>query len=136
VKPTSILVAAVTLAAATGANAQDITGDAAAGQKVFNKCKACHVVDEEKNRVGPHLVHIIGREIAAVDGFKYSKAMAEFGADGNVWDVPTLSEYLAAPRKLIKGTKMAFAGLKKEEDIANVIAYINENGGAPADGDS
>lgn len=96
-------------------------GDAKAGKKVFRKCKACHVVDAEKNRVGPHLVGIIGRASGSVDGFKYSEAMA--GAD-LTWDVETLSAYLANPRKYMPGNKMAFPGLRKEKDIVNVIAYL------------
>ena len=96
-------------------------GDAAAGAKVFKKCKACHYVDREKNKSGPHLVNIIGRAAGAVDGFKYSKAMA---GSGLVWDEATLAGFLAKPKKYLKGTKMSFAGLKKESDIANVIAYL------------
>ena len=132
-KLATLMIAAATLAAVPVANAQDITGDAAAGKKVYNKCKACHVVDDEKNKVGPHLVGIINRPVAAVEGFKYSKGMTAFAEGDKVWDVATISEYLAAPRKLVKGTKMAFPGLKKEEDIANVIAYINEEAGAYAE---
>jgi len=96
-------------------------GDAKAGKKVFRKCKACHVVDAEKNRVGPHLVGIIGRASGSVEGFKYSKAMA--GAD-LTWDVETLSAYLANPKKYMPGNKMAFPGLRKEKDVVNVIAYL------------
>ena len=96
-------------------------GDAAAGAKVFKKCKACHYVDREKNKSGPHLVNIIGRAAGAVEGFKYSKAMA---GSGLVWDEATLAGFLAKPKKYLKGTKMSFAGLKKEYDIANVIAYL------------
>ena len=95
-------------------------GDAAAGAKVFKKCKACHYVDQEKNKSGPHLVNIVGRAAGAVDGFKYSKAMA---GSGLVWDQATLAGFLAK-KKYLKGTKMSFAGLKKESDIANVIAYL------------
>ena len=96
-------------------------GDAAAGEKVFRKCKACHYVDQEKNKTGPHLVNIIGRKAGAVEGYKYSKAMA--GSD-LVWDEVTLAGFLAKPKSYLKGTKMAFAGLKKDSDIADVIAYL------------
>ncbi len=98
-------------------------GDVAAGEKVFRKCKACHVVNKEQNRVGPHLVGIFGREAGAVDGFRYSKAMA---ASGIVWDEETIGAYLQDPKGYIKGNRMAFAGLKKEEDVVNVIAYLKE----------
>jgi len=96
-------------------------GDAKAGKKVFRKCKACHVVDAQKNRVGPHLVGIVGRASGSVEGFKYSKAMA--GAD-LTWNAETLSAYLANPKKYMPGNKMAFPGLRKEKDVVNVIAYL------------
>mgnify|MGYP001341424510 CR=1 FL=1 len=99
-------------------------GDAAKGEKVFRKCKACHVVDAEKNRVGPHLVGIIGRPAAHVEKFKYSKAMQAKAEEGLVWDEASIAEFLKAPKKYLKGTKMAFVGLKKDADIENVIAYL------------
>lgn len=98
--------------------------DAEAGAKVFNKCKACHAADEEKNKVGPHLVGIIDRPVASVEGFKYSDAMKALGEAGDVWSVEALTEYLRAPKKVVPGTKMAFAGLRKEEDEENLIAYF------------
>ena len=99
-------------------------GDAKKGKKVFNKCKACHVVDKEKNRVGPHLVGIMGRTAGAVEKFKYSKAMKAAAEDGLVWIDETMAAFLKAPKKYIKGTKMAFAGLKKQSDVDNIIAYL------------
>ncbi|MCY6379507.1 c-type cytochrome [Hoeflea prorocentri] len=101
-------------------------GDAKKGAKVFRKCKACHVADEEKNKVGPHLVGIIDRPVATVDGFKYSAAMVEFGADGKVWDIETLTVYLKKPKDLVKKTSMAFAGIKKDSDMENLIAYLQD----------
>ncbi len=98
-------------------------GDAAAGEKVYRKCRACHVVDKEQNRVGPHLVGIFGRTAGAVEGFRYSKAMTESGI---VWTEETIALYLQDPKGYIKGNRMAFPGLKKEEDVANVIAYMKE----------
>jgi cytochrome c len=98
-------------------------GDAAEGEKVFKKCKACHVIDQEKNRLGPHLIGIVGRESGAVDGYKYSKAMTEAGI---TWDEATLNEYLADPKGYVPKNKMAFRGLPKEEDRADVIAYLKE----------
>ncbi len=98
-----------------------IAGDVAKGEKVFKKCKACHYVDKEKNKTGPHLVNIMGRAAGAVEGYKYSKAMA---GSGLVWDEATMASFLAKPKKYLKGTKMAFAGLRKESDISNVIAYL------------
>ena len=96
-------------------------GDVEAGAKVFKKCKACHYVDREKNKTGPHLVGIIGRTAGSLEGEKDSKAMK---ASDIVWDEITLAEYLRAPKKYIKGTKMAFAGLRKDADIVNMIAYL------------
>ena len=87
-------------------------GDPEKGEKVFARCKACHVVDKEQNRVGPHLVGIIGRPAGSVEGFKYSDAMKSWG---KTWDEPTLAEYLKDPKGYIPGNKMAFAGLKKED---------------------
>ena len=98
-------------------------GDPANGEKVFRKCKACHVVNQEKNRVGPHLVGIIGRSAGAVQGFKYSKAMKESGI---TWTEENLTASLSNPRGFIKGNRMAFAGLKKEVEIVNVIAYLRQ----------
>ncbi len=100
-------------------------GDAEKGEKVFKKCKACHLVGEDaKNRVGPMLNGIAGAEIASVEGFKYSKAFLARKEEGLTWTDEELDAFLAAPKKHTKGTKMSFAGLKKEEDRANVIAYI------------
>jgi len=98
-------------------------GDIAAGEKVFKKCAACHVVDSDQNKVGPSLQNVMGRQPGVVEGVKYSKAMVEYG-EGKVWDEETLTAYLANPRKVVKGTRMAFAGLKKDEDLVNVVAYI------------
>ncbi|GEO84008.1 MULTISPECIES: c-type cytochrome [Alphaproteobacteria] len=99
-------------------------GDAVAGAKVFKQCQACHTATEAKNKVGPSLMGVVGRPVATVEGFKYSKAMKEFGEHGKVWTEELLTEYLPKPKDLVKGTIMAFAGLKKPEDIANVIAYL------------
>ncbi|MEL0062498.1 MAG: cytochrome c family protein [Candidatus Puniceispirillum sp.] len=96
-------------------------GDAKAGEKVFRKCKSCHYVDQEKNKTGPHLVNIIGRAAGSVDGFKYSKAMKDSGL---TWDEATLAEFLKKPKAYLKGTKMAFAGLRKDKEIDDLIAYL------------
>lgn len=111
------------------AQVAELGGDAEKGAKVYRKCKTCHVIDSEKNRAGPHQVGIIGRPAGVVDGFKYSKAMAESGL---VWDVATIDGYLENPRKFLPGNKMAFPGLKKEQDRKDVIAYLLEAGGVYA----
>lgn len=100
-------------------------GDAEKGEKVFRKCKACHAVGEgAKNKIGPLLNGIIGTEIASVEGFKYSDAFLEKKAEGLVWDEATLDTYLAKPKDFIPKTKMSFAGLRKEDDREDVIAYL------------
>ncbi|WP_339764749.1 c-type cytochrome [uncultured Sulfitobacter sp.] len=96
------------------------------GEKVFRKCKACHQVgDDAKNRSGPILNGVIGAAAGHIDGFKYSKALKTQAEEGLVWTDETLAEFLAGPKKYIKGTKMGFAGLKKDSDIAAVIAYLS-----------
>ena len=99
--------------------------EVAAGEKVFKKCKACHAVGESaKNKVGPQLNDLFGRVPGSIEGYKYSKAMVAYGKDGKVWDEENLAAYLAGPKKVVKGTKMSFAGLKKPDDIANIIEYL------------
>ena len=100
--------------------------DAAAGEKVFTKCKVCHVADQDTNKIGPSLHGVIGRTAGTHPDFKYSEAMIAAGASGVKWDEPTLTTYLHDPKAMVKGTKMAFPGLKKDEDIANVIAYLKQ----------
>lgn len=96
-----------------------------AGEKIFKKCKACHQVgDGAKNRSGPILTGIVGREAGAVDGFKYSKALIKAAEGGLVWTEEELAAFLTKPRSYLKGTKMSFAGLKKDADLAAVIAYL------------
>jgi len=118
---------ALGLGVALGASLAHAEGDPAEGKKVFRRCQACHVVDKEQNRVGPHLVDVVGREVAAVESFNYSDAMVEWG-EGKVWDEATLAEYLEAPMQVVKGTKMAFPGLKKASQIEDVIAYMENPG--------
>jgi cytochrome c len=111
----------VTLAAGQ-AEAQD----AAAGETVFKKCAACHVADKDTNKIGPSLHGVIGRTAGTHPNFSYSKAMIEAGQGGLVWDEANLTTYLHDPKAMVKGTKMAFAGLKKDDEIANVIAYLKQ----------
>lgn len=125
-KSRMILVAGLTAALAAFAAPALAAGDVAAGKKVYNKCKACHSMAEGKNKVGPTLFGIFGRDAATIKGFKYSKAMK---ASGLKWDEETMTKYLAKPKALVPGTRMTFAGLKKEADIENVIAYMKANGG-------
>lgn len=102
-------------------------GDADKGKKVYNKCKACHMVGENaKKRVGPPLNNIIGAKAGAQEDYKYSKAMKEAGENGLVWDDEKLDAYLKKPKDVVPKGKMAFPGLKKDSDRANVIAYLKQ----------
>jgi cytochrome c len=113
--------AAAALIFATPAMAE---GDAAKGEKVFLKCKACHENEKGVNKVGPTLKGVVGRKAASVEGYKYSEAMIAKGAEGIVWDEATLAVYLPDPKAFVPKTKMAFAGLKKPEEVADIIAYL------------
>ena len=99
--------------------------DAAKGETVFKKCAACHKLDGG-NAVGPHLDGVVGRPVGSVEGFSYSDGMQAHGGD---WTPEEIFAFLANPKKDVPGTKMAFAGLPKPEDRANVIAYLQQHGG-------
>ncbi|WP_299737892.1 c-type cytochrome [uncultured Roseobacter sp.] len=95
------------------------------GEKVFKKCKACHQIGEgAKNRSGPILSGIVGRPAGTVEGFKYSGPLKTMAEEGLVWDEESLTAFLAKPKAFMKGTKMSFAGLRKEDDLAAIIAYL------------
>lgn len=112
-----IAVAAAALLAAGSASAQD----AAAGEKVFNKCKACHKVEAGKNGVGPSLFGIVGRTAGTVEGFKYSDANKNSGV---TWTEDKLDTYLTDPKAFMPGNKMVFAGLKDAQERKDIIAYL------------
>ena len=104
-------------------------GDIKHGEKVFKKCAACHLVNKGgANKIGPALYGILGRKVASKEDYKYSKAMAAY--DKN-WSFEEMNGYLKKPQSYIKGTKMAFAGLRKEKDRASVILYLNQNSDNP-----
>jgi cytochrome c len=104
-------------------------GDLGTGEKVFKKCAACHsIVKGGKNNIGPALYNVVGRKVGVVSDYKYSKALTEYGKE---WTFEELNGYLVKPAKWIKGTKMAFAGLRKEKDRASVILYLNQNSDNP-----
>jgi len=113
------------LGVALALSSQAGAADAEAGKRVFRQCGACHALDG-KNRVGPHLDGVVDRPVASLEGFRYSKAMVAYGEDGKVWDEDRLAEYLVAPRTAVKGTTMVFAGLKKPQDIANLIEFLKD----------
>ncbi len=114
------LALAFTMTVAAGVAHAD--GDAANGEEIFAKCKACHTVEAGKNKVGPSLAGVVGRKSGTAEGFNYSDAMKNAGL---TWDEATLNTYLTAPKKLVPGTKMAFPGLPNEQDRLDVIAYLN-----------
>ena len=104
-------------------------GDLAHGEKVFKKCAACHSINKGgKNNIGPALYNVVGRKIGSISDYKYSKALSEYEKE---WNFEELNGYLIKPAKWIKGTKMAFAGLRKEKDRASVIMYLNQNSDNP-----
>ena len=104
-------------------------GDIASGEKIFKKCAACHsIIKGGKNAIGPALYNVVGREVGSVVDYKYSKALAAYDKE---WSFEELNGFLIKPAKWIKGTKMAYAGLRKESDRASVIKYLNKNSDNP-----
>ncbi len=104
-------------------------GDVVSGEKIFKKCAACHsIVKDGKNKIGPALYNVVGRKIGGVADYKYSKALVAYGKE---WSFEELNGFLIKPAKWIKGTKMAYAGLRKEEDRASIIKYLNQNSDNP-----
>src|SRR5947209_2474527 len=121
-----VVLVALILAAGLG---EACAQDAAAGEKVFVVCKACHQVgDNAKNVVGPVLNGLIGRKSGSVEGYSYSAANKNSGI---TWDEATFSEYIKDPKAKIPGTKMAFAGIKDEQKIKDLIAYLHAYDKAP-----
>ena len=120
--PEGILVVAAALLVSTLSWAAE---DVVVGEKLFSRCKACHMVGEgARHRVGPHLNDLFGRTAGSVEGFKYSPAFTGAGEDGLVWSAETLKAFLADPKGMVKGTRMAFAGLKRDEDLSSMVAYL------------
>ena len=109
-------------------------GDPKAGATAFRKCQACHAVGPNAaNKIGPELNGIVGEATASVEGYNFSPALKQFAAANPVWNEANLTPWLANPKALVPGTKMAFPGIKKPEEIANIIAYLNsfDENGAP-----
>lgn len=109
------------LAVTSTASAQE----AAAGGRVFNQCRACHTINAgARSGVGPNLHGIIGRKTAAAEGFRYSPAMREKGQSGHTWTEENLRSYLQNPREVVPGTTMSYPGLKNEQQLNDLIAYL------------
>ncbi|MBX9457493.1 MAG: cytochrome c family protein [Rhizobium sp.] len=108
------------------------TADPAKGEQLFKKCASCHSTEKGAgNKVGPNLHGVVGREIAHVADFGYSAAMKAFAEGGKVWDFDHLNGFLLAPKKYVKGTSMGFAGDKKDQERADIIAYLNSQSDSP-----
>ena len=104
-------------------------GDVASGEKIFKKCAACHSINKGgKNKIGPALYNVVGRAVGGLDGYKYSKTLASYGKE---WTFEELNGFLLKPASYLKGTKMSYAGLRKEKDRASVIKYLNQNSDSP-----
>lgn len=116
------ILAAAALAAFTLPAMAD--GDAAKGEKVFKQCKACHELETDTNKVGPTLKGVLGRNIASVAGFNYSDAMKAHAATNPVWTDDLFEDYIADPKKAVPGNKMSFAGVKKEDQREDLLAYL------------
>ena len=117
-----IATAGFVLAASASAQAQD----AAAGEKSFNKCRACHQVGETaKNTVGPVLNGLFGRKSGTVEGYSYSDANKNSGI---TWDEKVFAEYIMDPKAKIPGTKMSFAGIKNDQEIKDLTAFLKQFG--------
>jgi cytochrome c len=120
-----LLIGASVIALSPGhAGAQE--GDATAGAVVFKKCATCHIVDSDTNKVGPSLNKLFGRQAGTHPNFAYSTGMKAAGEGGLVWDETTLRDYLHNPKGKVKGTKMAFVGVKDDQEITNLIAYLKQ----------
>ena len=104
-------------------------GDVSSGEKIFKKCVACHSINKGgKNKIGPALYNVVGSLVGGLDDYKYSKALASYGKE---WTFEELNGFLQKPASYLKGTKMSYAGLRKEKDRASIIKYLNENSDNP-----
>ncbi|MHA6347242.1 c-type cytochrome [Roseivivax sp. CAU 1761] len=124
----NLLAVALFAALPAGAALAQEAGDPEKGERVFRKCMACHAVGEDaKNKVGPILNDVMGRQAGAMEGYEFSEAMVAKGEEGLVWDEESMDAFLENPRDYVPGTKMSFAGLRKEEERADVIAFLMQH---------
>lgn len=123
-KSTLPLLALGLLAVAPAAQAQDV----AAGQRVFNQCRACHIIENNgRNAVGPNLHGVVGRKAGAIENFRYSASMKEKAEGGLTWTEENLRAYLANPKSVVPAGSMSYPGLKQEQQITDVIAFLKQN---------
>lgn len=115
-------IAAAALMTALAGTAVRAEGDPALGKAQFNKCAACHSIKAGENKIGPSLHGVVGRPSHSIEGFNYSEAMKGYNV---TWTDEELNKYLENPRGVVAGTKMIFVGLKKEDERANLIAYLD-----------
>lgn len=107
------------------------SGDAEAGRRVFNQCRACHTAEQGgRSTIGPNLHGLFGRTAGSVQGFRYSEPMREKGGGGLVWNNETLRAYIANPRSVVPGGSMTFAGLRNEQQITDLLAFLRHATGA------
>jgi cytochrome c len=116
------LILPFSVALASGALAQ--APDPVKGEAIFKRCLACHRIETPTNLVGPHLQKIVGRPAASIEGYSYSPAMLAKGKEGLVWTEDNLAAYLTDPKAVVPGGKMAFPGIKKPDELADIIAYL------------
>lgn len=126
-RPIAFLAATLALAASHPLHAE---GDAAAGQRVFNQCRACHMVDDNgRNGIGPNLHGVVGRRAAAIENFRYSANMKELGEGGHTWTEEHLRAYLTNPKAVVPKGIMSFPGLRNPQQVEDVIAYLKSRTG-------
>lgn len=99
-------------------------GDAAAGERSFSKCSACHIIENPRTRMGPHLMGVVGRQAGSVVDYKYSAAMKSAGTNGMIWTEDNLRAFLSSPKTVVPGTSMRFFGLWRESEINDLIAFL------------
>jgi cytochrome c len=122
--PKILVVAMACFLLAGNAAAQEASGDAAAGQRVFAQCRACHTID--RNMVGPNLRGVFERRAASVEGFRYSPAMRQRAENGLIWTEENLRAYLRDPKAVVPAGSMSFPGLRNDQQLTDVIAYLRE----------
>lgn len=126
-----VLGAFLAFAPATGALAQQAAGDPAAGQRVFNQCRACHTIEQGgRNQVGPNLHGVFGRRAGSIEGFRYSENMKEIGGGGHTWSEETLRAYLTNPKDVVPKGIMAFPGIRNPQQLNDLLAYLKQASGA------